>query len=394
VNAIAVVCRKEIIDNARDRRTVFSTLLFGPFFAPLMFTVMINIVVGRAISTVDESLTIPILGAERAPNVIAFLAGRRIAPTALPGVATLEEAAEAVRADRAAVVVVIDSEFGADLAAEAGARITVVFDRSDTRAAARAQRVQASLRAYSEQIGALRLLARGVRPALARPLLIDEYDVSTPTGRSALILGVLTYFLLFATLMGGLYLAIDTTAGERERKSLEPLLTLPVTRASLLAGKIAATVCFMLLSLALTLAGFAAVLSFVPLEQLGMSAHFGSAAALSTFAILAPIAPLGATLLTLVASFTKTYKEAQTYLGLLLLVPTLPVIVATLLDVKATHALMWVPSLSQHLLVTALIKNEPLGALMVAESAISTLLIGAVLAWVSIKLYEREGLLG
>jgi sodium transport system permease protein len=394
VNPIAVVCRKEIIDNARDRRTVFSTLLFGPFFAPLMFAVMLNIVVGRAVSTAEESLTIPIVGAERAPNVVAFLAARRIAPAGRPDLATLEDAAQAVRGDRAEVVVVIDSEFAADLAAEAGARITVVFDRSDTRAAGRAQRVQAILRGYSEQIGALRLLVRGVRPDLARPIVIDEYDVSTPTGRSALILGVLTYFLLFATLMGGLYLAIDTTAGERERKSLEPLLTLPITRASLLTGKIAATVCFMLLSLSLTLAGFAAVLTFVPLEQLGMSAHFGLPAALGTFAILAPIAPLGATLLTLVASFTKTYKEAQTYLGLLLLVPTLPVIVATLLNVNATHALMWVPSLSQHLLVTALIKNEPLDALMIAESALSTLVLGALLGWVSIKLYEREGLLG
>jgi len=294
----------------------------------------------------------------------------------------------------AEVVVVIDSEFGADLAAEAGARITVIFDRSDTRAAGRAQRVQANLRAYSEQIGALRLLARGVRPDLMRPLVIDEYDVSTPAGRSALILGVLTYFLLFATLMGGLYLATDTTAGERERKSLEPLLTLPVPRASLLAGKVAATICFMLLSLALTLTGFAIVLAFVPLEQLGMSSHFGFASALGAFAILAPIAPLGATLLTLVASFTKSYKEAQTYLGLLLLVPTLPVIVATLLNVKATHALMWIPSLSQHLLVTALIKAEPLAAGMVAESVISTLLIGAILGWISLKFYEREGLLG
>ena len=150
----------------------------------------------------------------------------------------------------------------------------------------------------------------------------------------------------------------------------------------------------MLLSLALTLIGFAIVLAFVPLEQLGMSSHFGFASALGAFAILAPIAPLGATLLTLVASLTKSYKEAQTYLGLLLLVPTLPVIVATLLNVKATHALMWIPSLSQHLLVTALIKAEPLAAGMVAESVISTLLIGAILGWISLKFYEREGLLG
>jgi sodium transport system permease protein len=167
-----------------------------------------------------------------------------------------------------------------------------------------------------------------------------------------------------------------------------------VTRGSLLAGKIAATICFMLLSLALTLTGFVIVLAFLPLEELGMSAHFGLGTALSAFAIVAPMAPLGAALLTLVASFTKSYKEAQTYLGLLLLVPTLPVIGATLLNVKATHALMWVPSLSQHLLVTALIKNEPLVPSMVAESVLSTLLIGALVGLLTRKLYEREGLLG
>jgi sodium transport system permease protein len=394
MSAVTVVCRKEILDNARDRRTVFSTLLFGPLFAPLMFAVMINIMVDRVVSSAEETLQVPILGAERAPNVVDFLRGRGIerAPDGAPR--DLESAAEAVRGDAADLVLIIDESFGADFAAQSGARVTVVFDRSDTRATGRAQRVLAALGAYSDQIGALRLLARGVHPNVVRPLLVDQYDVSTPAGRSALLLGVLTYFLLFATLMGGLHLAIDTTAGERERKSLEPLLTTPVRRAELLAGKMAATVAFMLLSLALTLAGFAIVLNIVPLEQLGMSSSFSLATAALAFVILAPMAPFGAALLTLVASFTKSYKEAQTYLGLLLLVPTLPVAIATILDVKTTPALMWVPSMSQHLLLTALIKNEPLDVMLVAQSMASTLLLGALLAWLAIKLYEREALLG
>ena len=394
MSAVGVVCRKEILDNARDRRTMFSTLVFGPLFAPLLFAVMINIVVDRAVSSVQEILHVPILGAERAPNVVEFLRGRGIERELDAVPQDLESAAQAVRADTAELVIVIDEGFGADFAAQSGAHVTVVFDRSDTRATSRAERVRAALGAYSEQIGALRLLARGVHPNVVRPLLVDQYDVSTPAGRSALLLGVLTYFLLFATLMGGLHLAIDTTAGERERKSLEPLLTTPVRRAELLAGKMAATIAFMLLSLALTLAGFAIVLNVVPLAELGMSSSFSLATAGLAFVILAPMAPFGAALLTLVASFTKSYKEAQTYLGLLLLVPTLPVAVATILDVRTTPALMWVPSMSQHLLVTALIKNEPLDIMLVAQSMVSTLLSGALLAWLAIKLYEREALLG
>jgi sodium transport system permease protein len=394
MNPIAVVWCKEVLDNVRDRRTVFSTLLFGPLFAPLMFAVMISIVVDRAVTAGQETLQVSFVGSEHAPNLVAFLEGRGIDAARSDGLAGLEQAAAAVRNDERDIVVVIDADFGKALDAQTGARVTIVFDRSQRRATARAQRVQAALNAYSEQIAALRLLARGVHPDVVRPLLVDELDVSTPAGRSALVLGALIYFLLFATLMGGLYLAIDTTAGERERKSLEPLLTLPVTRRSLLAGKVAATASFMLLSLALTLAGFWIVLHFLPLEQLGMSASFGAGTVLATFAILAPIAPLGATMLTLVASFTKSYKEAQTYLGLLLLIPTLPVIAATLLDVRPSAALMWIPSLSQHLLVTALIKSEPVVPAMVAQSVIGTLSVGAVLWLLTAKLYEREGLLG
>jgi sodium transport system permease protein len=200
--------------------------------------------------------------------------------------------------------------------------------------------------------------------------------------------------LLFATLAGGLHLAIDTTAGERERKSLEPLLTLPVPRSLLLVGKMLATVCYMLLALALTLVAYAVALRAIPLENLGMSTRFDVATAVTAFLLLAPIAPLGAALMTIVASFTKTYREAQTYLGFLLLVPTLPVMFATMLNVEPRPALMWIPSMSQHLLVTTLIKAQPLDPLLVTLSVLSSLLIGAVLALVAIRLYRREAILG
>ena len=172
-------------------------------------------------------------------------------------------------------MLVIDEAFGKDFGTDRAARVALVFDRSKSRAASRVGRLRGAVDAYGQQIGMLRLVANGVDPSLLRPLVVDELDVSTPASRSALMLGVLTYFLLFATLTGGLHLAIDTTAGERERKSLEPLLTLPVARASLLVGKMTATVCYMLASLALTLVAFTIALRQMPLEQIGMSSNFG-----------------------------------------------------------------------------------------------------------------------
>jgi sodium transport system permease protein len=390
---VLTVCLKEIVETARDRRALVS-LLLGPLLGPVLFVAVINVSVSRNLSSIDQALEVPIVGAERAPNLMAFLEARGV--HAAPGAAfhTLDEVAAAVAAGEHDLALVIDDRFPADFGTDRAARVTLIFDRSKSRAASKIARLRGTLEGYGQQIGTLRLVANGVNPTLLRPMIVDELDVSTPAGRSVVMLGVLTYFLLFATLTGGLHLAIDSTAGERERKSLEPLLTLPVHRSSLLLGKMAATVCYMLASLALTLVAFTVALRHVPLEQLGMSSSFGPATALLAFVVLCPFAPLGAALMTAVASFTRTYREAQTYLSFMLLVPTLPLMFAALLNVEPALKLMWIPSLSQHLLITSLIKAQPLDWLFVGVSAASSLALGAVLGWVAIRLYERESILG
>ncbi len=392
ISTILTVCRKEVVENSRDRRTLFSSLFFGPLFGPALFALMINVTVSQALSGADEVITLPIIGQAHAPNLVDFLRRGNVEPSA--ELESLEEATAAVREGEHEIVLVIGPEFPANFRAGGDARVTLVFDQSQTRVNLDARRVRGLLNTYSRQLTVMRLQARGISPLLLRPITVDDFDVSTATGRSVILLGMLTYFLLFATLMGGFYLAIDSTAGERERGSLEPLLTTPVARADLLLGKMAATISYMLLSLVLTIVGFTVALYFLPLEQLGMSSNFGPVVALKIILILAPFAPLGAALMTLVASFTRTYKEAQTYLGLVLLVPTLPLIFATLLNIRPDFSLMWIPSLSQHLLITELIKAEPLNLGHLGVSTTSTLLMGALLAWLATRLYDRERLLG
>jgi sodium transport system permease protein len=393
MSALLTVCRKELLDSLRERRVLIS-LLLGPLFGPILFTVMINLTVSRNLSSAEELLTIPVLGGEHAPNLLAFLHASSVDALDNHNVAGVEQAAQLVATGVHDVVLVIDEEFGADFGTERTARVALIFDRSKSRAASRVGRVRGAIDAYGQQIGVLRLIANGVDPSLLQPLVIDELDVSTPASRSALMLGVLTYFLLFATLTGGLHLAIDTTAGERERKSLEPLLTLPVARSSLILGKMAATVCYMLASLALTVIAFAVALRQLPLEQIGMSSTFGFATAALAFALIGPFAPLGAALMTTVASFTKTYREAQTYLTFVLLVPTLPLAFATILNIEPEAKLMWIPSLSQHLLITMLIKDQPLDWSFVAISVMSSLGLGTLLGWLAVRLYRREAILG
>lgn len=393
MSALATVCRKEIIETLRDRRTLLG-LLFGPLLGPVFFAVLMNVMVSRNLTAIEETLSVPMLGTERAPNLVAYLKARGIEEPEAHGIATVEQATALVATGQHDVVLAIDEEFGTDFGTERAAHVTLVFDRSKSRAASRVGRVRGAIEAYGAQIGALRLVASGANPSLMRPLIVDELDVSTPASRAALTLGVLTYFMLFATLAGGMHLAIDTTAGERERKSLEPLLALPVTRANLILGKMTATVCYMLAALALTLATFTVVLRQVPLGAIGMSSNFGLSTAALAFLLVCPFAPLGAALMTTVASFTKTYREAQTYLTFVLLVPTLPLAFATFLSVEPELKLMWIPSLSQHLLITTLIKDQPLDAAQTALSVASTLVVGVLLGWLAVRLYRREAILG
>jgi sodium transport system permease protein len=175
---------------------------------------------------------------------------------------------------------------------------------------------------------------------------------------------------------------------------LEALLSLPVPRAGLLGGKILATCAYMCASLAITLTAFVVVFRFVPLERLGMSANLGPGTALAFFAICLPFVPLGAALMSFVASFTKSYREAQTYLTTVLLVPTLPIALASIYSLKTKSALMFIPSLSQHLLMTSILKAEPVAVLDVCVSAASSLAFALLLATLTARHWRRESILG
>jgi sodium transport system permease protein len=391
-SAVATVFLKEVVENIRDRRTLFTALMFGPLFGPILFAVMTSIMLDRAISDSDKPVPLVIIGEKIAPNLVAFLRenGAQVAFANL----SLEQARASVSAGEHELILIIPKDFPARLAAGQPAAVDLVWDSSQSQVGAKARRASALIAAYGKRLAAQRLLVRGIDPNIVTPVSARDVDVATPASRAILVLGMTTYFVLFSTLMGGLYLAVDTTAGERERGSLEPLFTLPVSRAKLVIGKVLATSAFMTLSLVLTLAAFAISLQFVPLEALGMTANFTPSVALTMLAVMLPFVPFGAGLMTVVGALTKSYREAQTWLGFVLLVPTLPIVFATLNSLRSSLAVMPIPSLSQHLLATSLMRGESIDRVHLAISAGSTLLLGAVLIGVAVKLYSREAVLG
>ena len=390
--AILSVFRKEFRENLRDRRTLISALIFGPLFGPLLFGAALSLSIERGTSTADKPVTLAVSHAERAPNLLAHLRQYGVKVETVP----YDDAAAraAVKEHRKPFVLVVTDDFGSRFQQSQPARLLLYVDSSDANNSKEVSRIKALLSQYGSLLARLRVMTRGIDPLVLSPIVIHDVDVSTPASRSVLALGTLSYLVLLTMLMGGMYLAIDATAGERERGSLEPLLTVPVRREHLIYGKILATCAFMTLSLSLTVSAFAIILQFAGLERFGMSVNFGPLVALMVVVFCLPLVPLGAALMTIVAAFTRSYREAQTYLGLVLLVPTLPLVFASVLGLRPTASLMAVPSLSQHFLITSLLRDEPIPGGFLALSVGVTLALGALLVFIAGRLYHREALLG
>lgn len=392
MRATGIVFLKEMLENLRDRRVILSAFFFGVLLAPLLFALSMAWVSKQVVESREKPLQLPVSGHALAPNLMHFLRenGAEIVEVGL----RTDEAVQAVRSGQQELVLFIGADYVERLRAGEPAPVELIIDTANSRAGTSIDRTRRLLEAYGYRLAALRLMVRGVDPAVIAPVDVRMLDVATPAGRSLLVLGMMTYFCLMSMLAGGFYLAIDTTAGERERGSLEPLLALPVKRGSLILGKMLATGAFMSISLLLTLAAFGVTLSFVPLEAMGMTANFRPRMILALFAIMVTFVPLGAGLMTLVASFTRSNREAQSWLSVVMLLPVAPIMFAVISGTKSSMTLMAIPSLSQHLLATAMIRGDDIPMSHIMVSAAASLLAGAVLIWAAMRLYRREAILG
>ncbi|MEM6730546.1 MAG: ABC transporter permease [Myxococcota bacterium] len=385
-----VVMRNEIVTTLRDRRAVLSAILFAPLMGPVLFATIATVAVSSASDELTEDIEVAVVGSTNAPNLVTFLGTSGIAATPIGG----DRVEERVEEGEIPLALVIPDDAGELLRAGQPMRIEIVSDSSDTTSRGKVRRLRTSLERWSATLTQQRLVARGIPPLVVTPVVIDEIDVSTPGGRALLLLNTLTYFLVFATLFGGMYIAIDATAGERERGSLEPLLILPVSRASIVLGKVGATALFMAGTSFLTLIAFACIMPLVPLDELGMSVDLSPRPVLGMGVALIPFAAFGAAVTNLVSAFTKSYKEAQSYMSIALLVQTLPIMFAGLLGVRTSAALLCVPALSQHLIITGLVKGDPVPLAHYAIAWAANFALAGVLTWFIVRRYRTEALLG
>jgi sodium transport system permease protein len=252
--------------------------------------------------------------------------------------------------------------------------------------------ISRAIRLYDSQIGSLRLQARGISPEVVRAIILNVSDVASAQARNAEILNMMPYLIIIFIMAGGMYLAIDTTAGEREHGSLESLLAQPTDRRYILLAKLGATIIFSALTFLLVLIGLALSFEFVPIEAITIS--ISATKITKIFLTCLPFVFVACALMVLLASFTKSYKEAQSYLGMVMLVPSMPLVLLGFLAPAPSLSNMWVPSLSQGLIIIETLKGEVIAWSLIGMSMLSSLVVAGILSYIAIKLYQREGILG
>ncbi len=377
-----IVFLKELIDGLRDRRSVLSLLLF-----PLAGPLAISAILARAADKIgsDVHVELPVVGREAAPQLMEFLERNGIDILEAPG-----DPLGAVRDGDANAVLVIPPDYAARFTAGRPVRLELIVDHSRNEGTAGTERLRFLLEHYAGNVGAMRLVARGVSPELASPIIVQDVDVSTPRGRAALFLNFIPMFVLIASFIGGMYTATDATAGERERGSLEPLLITPALRSRIVIGKWLAAVVFSMVTVVFTLVCTIASLGFVPAEQLGISLSLGTADAIGVLVAVLPLSLFVPASQLLVASFARTFKEAQTYLSLMIFVPMLPAVFSTISPAEGAPWMMAVPVLGQQMLLLDLIEGNPIAPASWWICGAVAALAGLICVQITAMLFQRE----
>ena len=382
MNKILAMVRKELIDAARDKRSVMAGLYYA-IGTPLIMCGLFMVLIGQLTS--PDDLKITITNPDNAPDLVRFLSNKGITQGNIKAANVKDSTAKASTENGAdtqdlkAIEMIISTDYAAQMNQGKGAEITIVADNSDEKLQNSIRRLERQLQAYSTEMGSLRLIARGIDPRVMQPLKVNIHDQATTDSKGGMILGIAIFTMIYSVFISGMNLAIDTSAGERERNSLALLLSHPLTTRQLVLSKIIAVSLFALLGLVLILLVSKIAYTFVPWQELGFSVNITSEFMALMLVVGIPVALMAACLQLFVSFMAKSFKEAQSYLTIVLFVP-LALSMAASYNI-APDMLQWLPVSGQQQALMDFIKGKDLPMLQLLVSTLSTLAIAVLLAF-------------
>ncbi len=355
IGRVFTVFAKEVRDALRDRRTALMVLVASMVTGPVTL-----VLVAQFVSGLEEraaTLKVRMVGAEHAPALVNFLQRADVEMERAP-----EDYAARVKEGRLDAVIVVPAGFHERWLAHEDARVELVYDDSRTESSPAIRQSERLLNAFNRETAQLRLMARGVSPSLNESVRVDRINAATPRQRGAVLLFIIPMFAILAPLLGGMTLAIDATAGERERGSLEPLLAHPVPTVVFAVGKWLAAWASAATVALVTLAGFLAAALLFAQRKLPALLQFGWPEFALFVAVVVPLAALTSASQMLISTFGRTYREAQTYVSYLATAVTFVPLVVMFSGAREAPWQAAVPALGQLMALTRILRGDGLSA--------------------------------
>ncbi|MGI4719179.1 MAG: ABC transporter permease [Janthinobacterium lividum] len=377
-----IVLRKELRETLREKRTLALLALFTLLY-PVLIGFMLHKAIDKSTKSEREGIELTVIGGAKAPTLMSQL-GQKNITVKDSGPMDEEAIGELLRAKKTVAVLRLSDEFAENYHAMRPARVEVWYDSSAENNAQRRE-VEEVLEAYGNNVASARLLAHGVSPAALAPVLLQRYDTGTNASRSAMLIGSIIGILFFPAFMLCMSAAVDSTAGERERRSLEVLMAQPAHAWELVGGKWLAASVLSIVGVTFSLVLAHVILKWLPLEEIGMSWSLGWSDLALVCLVTVPLSLLASALYVALAMNAKTFKEAQTVLSFVMIVPLVPGMVVSMMDLKTAQWMYSVPVLSNQTLVKELSKAGDIGALPFVMtflcSAVPALLVIAYASW-------------
>lgn len=363
---------KELVDALRDRRTLLTVFLSSVAMGPLVLVLISSLVSGMEKRA--EARTVVVVNMAAAPTLRNYL--ERQTYTIQDAPADYEKQLQDSKLGDP--VLVVGKDFEAELARGEPPTVELISSSANQRAQSGTGRITRLLSGFNQEQATLRLAVRGVSPGSLEALKVADRDLANPGSRAASLTGILPFFILMAVLYGALNAALDTTAGERERGSLEPLLMNPASRLSLVLGKWGAVASVSMLIAVLSSFSFLPGQWLLRSETLSAMFQYGLPEALAFLALLLPLAGALSALLMAIAIRCKSFKEAQANSTVVLLgVSLLPMVTLFNQDgEKPWH--LWVPALAQSTLMSRVLKGDAISATDLAVPALACVVLGAL----------------
>ena len=382
LNGTRTILKKELKDSLRDRRALLTAML-PALIAPVFMVFMFNSIAETR--NTEEDLIVQVTGQENAPDLIQFLSERDIVIADYDG-----NEKQDIQAGKIEIVLEIPEDYAEKFARSEPATVYLHSDNSIDRSEVAAGRLNDLLQEYRATIGSMRLLVRGINPAISSAVVVENKDYSTDASRAGQILSAMQMFILMAAFFGSAPSAIDVTAGERERNSLEPLLIHPISSLQIVLGKYFSVCCFGLLATVIAVLVTSIALDSISLESLGVDPRLNLNMQLGVIVTLVPIVLLAAALQMLLSLFSKTFKEAQSYTGLLTILPVLVVLPSMTGTATDADWMLFAPLLSQKLLLDRVLRGDGLEFLDLLVASGITVAVTALIVMTLVRILRSE----